>query len=103
MKNFAGLKGVFTDYNESKFFVLPVPYSTQNDWNPMASRAPEAIVEASQRLELYDTETRKQVWQKGIHYMEPLHIYRFGSGSLQQIRQSDSDTIWSSQCDESQL
>ena len=73
MKNFAGLKGVFTDYNESKFFVLPVPYSTQNDWNPMASRAPEAIVEASQRLELYDTETRKQVWQKGIHYMEPLH------------------------------
>lgn len=73
MKNFAGLKGVFTDYNESKFFVLPVPYSTQNDWNPMASRAPEAIVEASQRLELYDTETRKQVWQKGIHYMESLH------------------------------
>ena len=56
MKNFAGLKGVFTDYNESKFFVLPVPYSTQNDWNPMASRAPEAIVEASQRLELYETE-----------------------------------------------
>lgn len=73
MKKFAGLKGVFTDYNEAKFCVLPVPYSTQNDWNPMANRGPEAIIEASQHIELYDTETRKQIWQKGIHTMEPLY------------------------------
>ena len=72
MKNFAALKGAFTDYNEAKFFVLPVPYSTQNDWNPMANRGAEAIIEASQHLELYDTETRRQVWQKGIHTSEPL-------------------------------
>ncbi len=77
MKNFAGLKGAFTDYNEAKFFVLPVPYSTQNDWNPMANRAPEAIIEASQHLELYDTETRKQVWQKGIHTLGELHNLNF--------------------------
>ncbi len=72
MENFAGLKGAFTSAQESKFFVLPVPYSTRNDWNPMANHAPEAIIEASQHLEYFDTETRKQVWKKGIHTMEPL-------------------------------
>ncbi|MDR1543984.1 MAG: arginase family protein [Prevotellaceae bacterium] len=73
MKNFAGLKGAFTDYNEAKFFVVPVPYSTQNDWNPTANKGAEAIIEASQHLEHYDTETRTQVAFKGIHSLEPLH------------------------------
>ncbi|PID94775.1 MAG: agmatinase [Bacteroidales bacterium] len=72
MENFAGLKGAFVDYDESKFFVLPVPYSTPNDWNPMAKKGAEAIVAASQYLEYYDTETRRQVWQKGIHTLEAL-------------------------------
>ncbi|MDR0828960.1 MAG: arginase family protein [Prevotellaceae bacterium] len=73
MENFAGLKGAFTDYNEAKFFVLPVPYSTQNDWNSTANKGCEAIIEASQHLEYYDTETRAQVALKGIHTLEPLH------------------------------
>ena len=73
MQNFAGLKGAFTDYNEAKFFVLPVPYSTKNDWIPTANKAPEAIIEASHQLEYYDTETRTQVWQNGIHTLEPLY------------------------------
>ncbi|MDR3327828.1 MAG: arginase family protein [Prevotellaceae bacterium] len=73
MENFSGLKGAFTDSNESKFFVLPVPYSTQNDWNSTANKAPEAIIEASQHFEYFDTETTTQVYLKGIYTLEPLN------------------------------
>ena len=72
MENFAGLKGAFTDYAEAKFVILPVPYSTQNDWQPTAKNGPEAIISASQHLEYYDTETRNQACLKGIHTLEPL-------------------------------
>ena len=93
MENFAGLKGAFTDYQESKFFILPVPYSTRNDWNPMANNAPEAIIEASQHLEYFDTETRKQVWRKGIHTLEPLNNLNSDEKVCEQVENKVSEII----------
>ena len=72
MENFAGLKGAFTDYSEAKFVILPVPYSTQNDWLPTANKGPKAIIDASLHLEYYDTETRVEACKKGIHTLDPL-------------------------------
>lgn len=46
--------------------VIPVPYDATSTWIKGADRGPEALLEASTHLELYDIETGYEVSQKGV-------------------------------------
>lgn len=70
--NFGGLEAEFSSYNTSKFVVLPVPYDKTSTWGQGSENGPEAILEASANMELFDIETQSEVYKKGIFTTEPI-------------------------------
>ncbi|MBU0533675.1 MAG: agmatinase [Candidatus Omnitrophica bacterium] len=64
--NFCGLAEEFSSYGKSKIVILPVPFDKTTSWLKGSDKGPEAIIEASQNMELYDIETDSQVYKMGI-------------------------------------
>jgi len=54
--------------------VLPVPYDGTSTWKKGADRGPQAILEASANMELYDIPTATEVWKRGIHTLPPVRL-----------------------------
>ncbi len=70
--NFGGLEEIYSNYESSKFVVLPIPYDKTSTWGRGAENGPQAILEASANMELYDIETNSEVYKKGIYTSEPI-------------------------------
>ena len=69
--NFLGLSEEFSSIDTSKIVILPVPFEKTKINRPGAKKGPEAIIEASKYLELYDIETDSEVFKKGIYTAKP--------------------------------
>lgn len=67
MTKYGGLNGGYTGLEKSKVVVIPVPYDETSTWGKGADKGPEAILEASANMELYDIETDSEVFTIGIH------------------------------------
>jgi agmatinase len=65
--NFGGLAPEFTEYGNSLFVVVPVPYDLTTTYQGGARRGPAAILDASANMELYDEELGKETYTCGIH------------------------------------
>jgi agmatinase len=59
-------------YERSKIVAVPVPYDGTSTWLKGADKAPDAIVEASWNMYLYDIETGSEVYKKGIYTDSPV-------------------------------
>lgn len=66
MINYGGIPEEYSKLETSKIVVLPVPYDGTSTWIKGADKGPEAILEASANMELYDIETNSEVYKKGI-------------------------------------
>ena len=71
-KNYGGLDSEFTAYETAEIVVLPVPYDGTSTWLKGADKGPNAILEASANMELYDIETDSEVYTHGIATLEPV-------------------------------
>lgn len=60
------------DYKTAKVVIFPVPYSSTTCWKTGANEGPQAIIEASRHMELYDVESKKDPSKEGIFTLEPL-------------------------------
>jgi agmatinase len=56
----------------AKAAILPVPYDLTATWKKGAARAPEAILEASHHIELYDVVTGVEPCSWGIATLDPI-------------------------------
>lgn len=72
LMNYGGLTDDFTNYSSSKIVVVPVPYDGTSTWGKGADKGPDAILEASENMELYDIETDSEVYLNGIHTLKAL-------------------------------
>jgi agmatinase len=66
-QNFAGLVPSYSDLQTAKVVILPVPYDSTTEWHSGTREGPQAIIEASQYLELYDIELDRDIYNVGIH------------------------------------
>lgn len=64
--NFGGLEKKFSNYKNSKIVILPVPFDKTTTWLKGSDKGPDAIIEASRNMELYDILTNSEVYKKGI-------------------------------------
>ncbi|MDF4220972.1 agmatinase [Maribacter huludaoensis] len=71
-KNYAGISDEFAQLEKSKIILIPVPYDGTSTWGKGADKGPEAFLEASENMELYDIETDSEVYKQGIHLTEPV-------------------------------
>ncbi|HZW78232.1 MAG TPA: agmatinase [Flavobacteriaceae bacterium] len=51
----------------SKIVLIPVPYDGTSTWGKGADKGPDAFLEASENMELYDIETGTEVYKQGIY------------------------------------
>lgn len=72
MKNYFGLPTEYIQYDCAKIVILPIPFDKTASWLKGAAKGPDAILEASQQVELYDIDTEKEVYQHGIFTAESL-------------------------------
>ncbi len=72
MQGFLGLDSVYTEYASSRVTVVPVPFEQTTSYMQGTRRGPEAIIDASGYVELYDEELDKEIYTVGIHTMPPL-------------------------------
>ena len=72
--NFCGLPQSFADYVAARFVVLPVPYEGTVTYQQGTARGPQAVIDASRYMELYDEELKSEIYRVGIHTAEPLEV-----------------------------
>ena len=70
--NYGGLEEEYTAYDKAEIVILPVPYDGTSTWIKGADKGPDALLEASANMELYDIETDSEVYRKGIATVEPV-------------------------------
>jgi agmatinase len=72
--NFGDIDAQYSSFEDSRFVIIPVPYDLTSTYQSGSRRGPEAIIEASCNLELYDEELLKETFLSGIHTMAPLAV-----------------------------
>ena len=72
MRQFGDLPEEYTRLEDALTVILPVPYDGTSTWIKGADKGPEALIEASCNMEIYDIETDSEVWETGIHTAEPV-------------------------------
>ena len=72
--NFLGLPENQTQYAISPVVILPCPLEVTTTFMKGTAKGPQAILEASQQVEFYDIELKKETWRPGIHTMAPLSL-----------------------------
>jgi agmatinase len=90
---FCGKDAHQTDYKSAKIIVFPVPYDYTATWQKGANLGPEAILEASAHVELYDIETGIEVHSYGIHTLQFPHLAKSPEKLTRIIRQHFSSFI----------
>ncbi|MBK7212982.1 MAG: agmatinase [Bacteroidales bacterium] len=70
MRQYGDLPSKYTDFETAKVVIVPVPYDGTSTWQKGADQGPEALLEASANMEVYDVETDSEVHKVGIHTQE---------------------------------
>ena len=63
---FAGLEPPYSNLQQARAVILPVPYDSTSEWRSGSRHGPQAIINASQYLELYDLELDRKIYEVGI-------------------------------------
>lgn len=71
-KNYAGIPDEFAQLETAKIILIPVPYDGTSTWGKGADKGPQAFLEATENMELYDIETDTEVYEQGIHLTAPI-------------------------------
>jgi agmatinase len=72
MKKFLGEENIYDDKENSFGVLIPAPYEFSTSYGKGTSFGPEAIIEASQYVELYDEILDFEPYKKGIFTTNPL-------------------------------
>jgi len=72
MRGFGDLPEPYADPQRARVSIIPVPYDGTSSWLKGADRGPEAIIDASAHLELYDIETDREPCRIGIATDHPV-------------------------------
>jgi agmatinase len=85
MKYFLDIEQQYRDPQQSRYTVLLVPNDGTSTWRKGADRGPEAVVEASCYVELYDLETQTQAYTQGICTQRPRFDFRSPEGMVHEV------------------
>jgi agmatinase len=69
---FMHLDDAQTAFETSRVVVVPVPFDATTCYRPGTREGPQAIIDASRNLELYDTELRSNPCDVGIHTLRAI-------------------------------
>lgn len=72
MEYFLDMDSKFSLQESAKYVLLPVPYDGTSTFVKGADKGPQAIIDASDSIELYDIQFDKEVYREGIYTAAPI-------------------------------
>ncbi|OEK07828.1 agmatinase [Flavivirga aquatica] len=69
-KTYAGIPEEYAKLESAKIVLIPVPYDGTSTWQKGADKGPDAFLDASENMELYDIETDTEVYKQGVHLVD---------------------------------
>lgn len=85
---FLGLEPQWSGLDEARFAVLRAPYDGTSTWLKGADHGPEAILDASHHLELYDIETDSEPFREGIYTHDEPATGETPEGAVSRVEES---------------
>ncbi|WP_124981780.1 agmatinase [Nonlabens xiamenensis] len=70
--NYAGIDDQYAGLDLASIVLIPVPYDGTSTWQKGADKGPEAFLDASRNMELYDIETDSEVYHHGVFLADPV-------------------------------
>jgi agmatinase len=83
--NFGGVDPAYPTFEEAAFVVIPIPYDLTSTYQSGSRRGPNAILEASGNMELYDEELCKETYLAGIYTLPSLESDARGPAEMVNI------------------
>jgi agmatinase len=71
-KTYAGIPEELAKLETAKIVLIPVPYDGTSTWQKGADKGPDAFLNASEHMELYDIETDTEVYKQGVYLADPV-------------------------------
>lgn len=72
MRVYAGVEEKYGEYETAKVVLIPVPYDGTSTWVKGADKGPEAFLDATDNMEIYDIETQSEPYKNGIYLDNPI-------------------------------
>lgn len=72
MEYFLDMDRQYAEYGQAAVVLLPVPYDGTSTFVKGADKGPQAIIDASDSIELYDVEEDISIYTQGIHTAMPI-------------------------------
>lgn len=93
-RNFGGVLPQYSAFETSSVVILPVPYDGTTEWRIGARKGPQAIIAASQNLELYDFDLEQEIYRVGICTLSEVEPLMTGSEQMiQRIYEITTDLL----------
>ncbi len=86
--NFGDLPEEYSTLEQAEIVILPVPYDRTSTWIKGAENGPEAMIESSAHMEIYDIETDSEVYRRGIYTAEPVDEQVLPENMVQAVREN---------------
>src|SRR6056300_404600 len=84
-KTYAGIPEEFSKLESSIIVLIPVPYDGTSTWQKGSDKGPEAFLEASENMELYDIETNSEVYKEGIYLTDPILVDQSPEAMVEEV------------------
>jgi len=69
MGNYAGIEDEFASFENAAVLLQSIPYDGTSTWGKGADKGFAAFMDASANMELYDIETKSEVYKRGVHLL----------------------------------
>jgi agmatinase len=87
-RGFMHLDDEDTAFDHARVVVVPVPFDGTTCYRPGTREGPQAIIDASRNLELYDPELRRSPYHVGIHTLRAVEIVQGNAaGMVERVEQ----------------
>lgn len=93
MYNYGDLPEQYIKEADAKVAILPVPYDGTSTWIKGADKGPEALLEASANMELYDIETDSEVYKIGIYTAPAVKVKKSPEAMVDAVRIKAEDFL----------
>lgn len=84
--NFGGWERRFSEYKTAKAVIIPIPYEMTTTYIKGTTKGPEAIINASKYMELYDEELDRVISEVGIATLAPLKIKEKPQAMVEKVK-----------------
>lgn len=85
---YAGIPEEYSKLDSSKIVLIPVPYDGTSTWQKGADKGPEAFLNASENMELYDIETGTEVYKQGVYLADAITENSSPEKMVEQVHQT---------------